>query len=613
MNKKDKQINKLSKSILYLVIIIVSFVGVVVALYYEMSTFLDICFGVFSGALIAVVSSVSLSMRDKDDEDVNDEVLALLQKLGIDHACCGVEIYQNTASDGQNSLDYKKLIASAQNRIWMLRTDYSNFIIAHKDDVLEVAKQRDLDIRILGMHPQNTFIQYRYAQINHESPEAMFHSIRNATEDLIVLRDNVNNLANNSTAEVRLYKSQPTVMLCIIDDKVIISHILNSNRISKSVHIVCSMSTCVDVTDDFVTNHFGKIWEEAQTLDQYQRTEKFKPEVVEINDTKLLNAKQKIGLASIIRCNAAQLRKNVGDFLREHLGKMWFPLASFLVAGIVLILMTTGVINEGMLDEKFFGVVFNSVLGLISGSIISVLEYVLEYSIEKRELADFDSAEEQRLVQMCQGIANLNGGEANNCGITIHCNRNAANIKEKIQNAKKRVWIYATNHRYIRSLEVSEYLKNNKLDVRFLMLNPSSIFVATRYRELPGKLSAQDFSSEISDNLSYLINEHQSVHNVQTRLFTNPPTFMMYLIDDTLILSYILRQGRASDQSIFVFDLQYPRVKLFTQDFVNHFLDTWENSEKISLKASKCVKTKFQYKIGKHKLYATLKNMTTKQ
>ena len=67
---------------------------------------------------------------------------------------------------------------------------------------------------------------------------------------------------------------------------------------------------------------------------------------------------------------------------------------------------------------------------------------------------------------------------------------------------------------------------------------------------------------------------------------------MMYLIDDILIVSPILRQGRARDQVHFIFDLHYPDVRNDTADYIKHFSELWKRAEQCTSRNIKVFKSK---------------------
>jgi hypothetical protein len=279
--------------------------------------------------------------------------------------------------------------------------------------------------------------------------------------------------------------------------------------------------------------------------------------------------------------------RNAGEFVKNHGASLAVPICSMLIAGVFLYLTQTDGLIQISPDFKLNGYYTNTALGLVAGSILTVIEYCLENWFEgmNEKRKEEQIAQESEMLRQCLNDVFFRQKE-NQYGISICENRNTADIKGRILNAKKRVWIFATNHRYLSSLDVHRFLKENsgEIDVRFLMLSPKSMFVATRYSEIPGKESAEDFAIEISNNLKHLINEYKDEPKVGIRLYHRQPTFMMYLIDDTLILSHILRQGRARDQAHFLFDLNYPRIRMIVDDYINHFQQVWEEAVKCNRK-----------------------------
>lgn len=590
----------LKTKFIYLTFLFIGVVAVFLSIYYENGNAIELSFGLLSGALVALVTSFTVSQKrgENDSTDRVAELLDLISDVNADknNLPHGIGIYPSAKGEG---LDISKLICDAKERVWILSTDMSNFVIRHGDCVVKACQNNpSLNIRVLSCHPQNLFSATRYGEIGWDSEAAMADSISESNFSLRQIRDRI--LKNNPGADVkmRVYFSQPTVKMILVDDRLIISHFIIGSRSSDTVHICCNVKQCADIAKDFETLHFEALWNESVDLDAefnidaapvYTLSSDCKLVRYSIDRAKSLSG----GKPSAVK----RFLKSVSHLFREHISNLITPIIFTFIAVVALFVLRTVDFFEQDKFQVLNNCLNNMLLGFISGSLLSSVEYLMQAGYDKI------SAEEQRAKRaadaemLCRGFNRTLGENSHEFGVKYCANRNDVDLRRKILEAKERVWIYATNHKYVSSLNVTSHLAQSDMDVRFLMLSPKSMFVSTRFNDIPGKKCAEEFSTEISNNLQHLIREYKGSKTVKARLFYDQPTFMMYLVDNTLIVSHILKQGRAREQVHFVFDLRFPDINNDTKDYIEHFLAVWDRAVPCTEKAAAPCKNKTFYTV----------------
>ena len=590
--KTERKLYTVTKICIWLGVLMLGAIAIGLSLYYDNGSWLEVSVGLFSGAAISFVTSFTITQQDtKTDQDQHEKMLALLNTLGKElqneSTPNGIRVYKNNRNDG---LDMNAMLGAAKKRIWILGTDLSNTLVRCGDQIVEACRNNpDMDLRIMALHPQSLFMNTRHGEIGWDHSSEMRQSVYEAQQNLAELKQKIRQAGCDAQVQIRLYLSQPTVILYILDNTLVISHLVIGSRASDALQLCCDMEVCKDLGQDFVEKHFESVWNTAIPLEKakcYWDKESNYSISLEGQITEYTFSRRGKWLRGICNTVCGAGRK-IRDFFRDHAVSLSVPMLSMLVAGVFLYLTQTDGMIQISPDFKLNGYYTNTALGLVAGSILTIIEYCLENWFEgmNEKRREDQIAQESETIRQCLNDVFFRQKE-NQYGISICENRNAADFKGRILNAKKRVWIFATNHRYISSLDVHRFLKekSGEIDVRFLMLSPQSMFVATRYSEIPGKQSPADFAIEISNNLMHLINEYKDEPRVGLRLYHRQPTFMMYLIDDTLILSHILRQGRARDQAHFLFDLNYPRIRMIVNDYINHFQEVWEEAVKCNRK-----------------------------
>ena len=597
MSKKNR-LRDLSLRIkyLYLLILVICLISIALCFYYKSETGLEISFGALSGIVVTLVASFTSANYDNASSEFDqlscDYLLSLLleAKENSKQAYSGISVYANERDDG---LNIGGMIKNAEKRVWILGTDLSNFVIKYGDDLTEACTQHhDIHVRILSIHPQNLFCHLRCSQIGWDDARRMSSSINEACQSIKQIEKKIQENAPSFHLDLRLYFAQPTVRIYLIDDTLVISHFINGVRSSQAIHVACDVKEHNNIAKDFLNAHFEDVWNDAVDINKSPRFVNSHPVyAINKNGTIVEYTLKKRPFSTRIRSSLRSIIGKVNVFLASHLPKLITPVFFSVLAVVVLVILennsTIPYVGELLLNDYLT----NMSLGFISGSLLSSIEYIIQVTyesnvqrLEKEKRAQVDN-------QRYSNFSKLLGSNFKEYGVLCCSNRNAADIKKLILSAKKRVWIYATNNKYISSLDVDMQLKNKDLDVRFLMLSPKSLFVSTRFSEIPGKLEASDFAEEISANLQQMLFRYKR-SPVKMRLYYDSPTFMMYLIDDILIISPILRQGRARDQVHFIFDLHYPDVRNDTADYIKHFSELWKRAEQCTSRNIKVFKSK---------------------
>lgn len=601
MNKKDKIIRILKKRFLYLLVIVISFGLAVYGALASNADCLEIAFGIFSGALTALIASSTLGLSE--DEDVDDSKwLNLLESIAKDqHSIADdeIEIFRGTESESYNIND---LIASAQKRVWILGANLTNTLMHHKEALLTCVKNSNpIDIKFLTCHHNSLFSFTRYHEIPGKTYSAMMQETYEANQVIAALREEALAINPQVNFEMRLSLVQPTVLVMIIDDYIILSHFLVNASASNNIRVLFKPKS----GDSMFIGHFLDSWKHGEDFNTCCNR---KGETLKLsrNGEKIYeyNVVQKYSKARSALHAVGNKLKDGFVLLGKHAKKMYAPLF-FLVISLV------GFIALQNIDQSqiiLYNNIKSSILGIFSGAVLSIIEYIFDNHNTKKEASELLAIERERAERLKISLKdNFFNNPGLHHGIEVFHNRNAAKIEERILSAKKRVWIYATNHQYVgETNNVANYLKENKeLDVKFLMLDPNSLFIDTRWAYIPGKSCAADFAQEISNNLKQLHSGYRKKRHIKTRLYTRQPNFMLYLIDDTLIISPILIQGRAREQEHICFNLLYPSVFEIANDYLEHFQKVWAESRKINA-------ARIDYNINKSKLLTIEKGASIK-
>ncbi len=248
-----------------------------------------------------------------------------------------------------------------------------------------------------------------------------------------------------------------------------------------------------------------------------------------------------------------------------------------IIAGLILI----GIAIWGLKDEEQKDLKINfisSAAGLIAAAIISIADY---FFLKKDE----DAEVSQTINDLIGLKEKLDDFICGTKGIKLHSNRNDLMLVNKIQEAQDKICIYVTNLDFL-SNHFSDLINAARRGVliKILGLKPTNLFIATRFHEL-SKANAQSFFDEIKVHLVQLREQLQQVVNDQTisdrfkvKLYISQPTHMIFWFDNSLIVSFILRQGRAREQIHIEFDLLDSTISDMADDFVKDFNLIWNEA-----------------------------------
>ncbi len=614
MNKKDVLMQKLKKRLLYMIVIVVSVIMLIVGLIYSSAQVVEIAFGLFSGSVTAFISSSIIGKTFDEGED--DEVVGLLDAIAADlpeRPLCPVEVFDGEEHDLER---IRGIVAGAKKRIWVLCTNATNTLSNYRDSIRAALQAGpSVEVRFMVLHPNNLFIATRYHEIGWADAESMRQSVMQANADLAAFRQTVCKELPGAKFDVRFYVTQPTVCLMIVDDTFIVSHILAGARVRDSVRILYRKPD-EETRHDLFEEHFSITWNKAENVSGEPRESGrfFSEYGKEVAEYDLKKMKRHTGVGYHAMCRWLRL---AGHHFLTLLPSLFLLVIA--VAGLPLL----GYLN--MEEDLISDNLMSTALGIIAGSALAIVEYIFDCIFDSREAKEsarkLDAAKQQ-IADKVEGIISTNENYAGvQFGIRVYPDRDSVALGQMIRNAKRRVWIYATNHMYVKSLEVSDYLKENEgLDVRFLMLAPNSIFLDTRFHDIPGKETVGDFSGEIAGSLETLYREYRGYGgHVRARIYVRPPTFMMYLVDNVLVVSHILMQGRARKQVHFAFNLLYPEVYHIAQDFLSHFETVWNEARELAFSNSlvrqsmTCKKARSRFFSVEGKNYVTVERKALKE
>ena len=173
-----------------------------------------------------------------------------------------------------------------------------------------------------------------------------------------------------------------------------------------------------------------------------------------------------------------------------------------------------------------------------------------------------------------------------NTGMSLYRRRTDVEFRELIPSSKS-INIYVTNPTFLNSYisEFKKVAKNNNGKIRFLVIHPENLFISTRFHEL-GFESSDDFFTEIKSGILELKRIHNELNKTRTgssemRLYCGQPTHMMFMFDNIIFFSLILRNGRAREQFHIKFDLEKPNIASHAEDMKNAFEKIWVESKTI--------------------------------
>jgi hypothetical protein len=143
----------------------------------------------------------------------------------------------------------------------------------------------------------------------------------------------------------------------------------------------------------------------------------------------------------------------------------------------------------------------------------------------------------------------------------IKGSRPTGDIQNCIKTASKRILIMETNTDYIVECKIIDAIiealqrnKNNEdFDFRFLTHHPKSLFFATRGRAgTGGGRSSTNYHDEFVDSFNKIM-DHLTTSGIEDRKYriigttTRQLSYISYIIDDKMFVSFIFAQGRSRD------------------------------------------------------------------
>jgi len=252
-----------------------------------------------------------------------------------------------------------------------------------------------------------------------------------------------------------------------------------------------------------------------------------------------------------------------------------------IISGFILAAVAFFGFNDTQKDLKVNTI--SIAVGIIAGAFISLMDFLFT----KKEKEDEINEAVGDLRDLKGKLESIAYGTK---GVTLHKDRNSLNLTKKIKESRQKICIYVTN---------LDFLTNNFFDlieaaqkgvsIKILGMKPTNLFIATRYHEL-GKKNAQSFFDEIRIHLTALRERLAPsttdplliADRFQVKLYVNQPTHMIFWFDDSLVISFILRQGRAREQIHVEFDLNDLNISKMAGDFIKDFKLVWEEANMLT-------------------------------
>lgn len=224
--------------------------------------------------------------------------------------------------------------------------------------------------------------------------------------------------------------------------------------------------------------------------------------------------------------------------------------------------------------------------GILTGSLLSLIYVVVEKKFDDPLIKELLAHVEKSKVDIVQAVNSSRLKE--DC---VYCNyfirslpnRDQVNLKTLMSEAKERIWLFTTNlHFFSDYTETIERAVKSRIDVRLLVLKPTSIFVKLRHKELDFD-SPKDFFDQMRVSLLDFERKRKSLKRANTRhkfdikTHLHFPSCMIYIIDNQLILNPILPLGRAHTTTHVIYDMEHSDAKRMAAHFMDTFITCWEN------------------------------------
>ena len=126
-------------------------------------------------------------------------------------------------------------------------------------------------------------------------------------------------------------------------------------------------------------------------------------------------------------------------------------------------------------------------------------------------------------------------------------NREQANVREFLAKSRTELDIFTPNLRYFMMDNRGEIFKeaiSRGCKIRLLALHPKHVFISERFAQIDLR-NPRQFVSEMSASLKVFLRDYVKPGQVELRVFDEPPTTLVLRSDNEVMVSFILRQGRA--------------------------------------------------------------------
>ena len=224
--------------------------------------------------------------------------------------------------------------------------------------------------------------------------------------------------------------------------------------------------------------------------------------------------------------------------------------------------------------------------GIFTGALLSLIYVAIEKKYEDKLSEESDNRTKSYFADVNNKIDGIRLPD--NC---VYCkfyikslpNRDKIDFKTYIDNATDRIWILTTNlHFYSEYVSKIEAAVMRNVDVRLLVLKPTSAFVKLRYKEIDFE-TAEEFFDQMRVSLKEFVKLRNKLKKVkpdckfEIKTHLHFPSCMIYILDQTLVFNPILPLGRARETAHIIYDMKQQDAKTMAGNFEQTFTECWDD------------------------------------
>ncbi|WP_163665972.1 hypothetical protein [Adonisia turfae] len=174
-------------------------------------------------------------------------------------------------------------------------------------------------------------------------------------------------------------------------------------------------------------------------------------------------------------------------------------------------------------------------------------------------------------------------------------NREQAKIRDFLAKSQTELDIFTPNLRYFtmeKRGEIFDEAIKRGCRIRLLALHPMNAFTSERFSQIDLK-NARQFASEMLASLEVFFDSYARPGQVELRIFNEPPTAVILRSDNAVIVSFILRQGRAREYVHLRMRCEKGRTG---EPFLRHFDTAFDEAEDVTPELLKAISAEIRKK-----------------